>query len=79
MYLDKFVHSSTGRYLMSIILGIGLATIFRSVCKGKKCRTYAAPPSADLDNQIYKFNGNCYRMEKNPIKCASNKQTLKIA
>lgn len=79
MYLDKFVHSSTGKYLMSIILGIGLATIFRGVCKGKRCRTFAAPSSEELDGQIYNFNGNCYRLEKNPIKCAKNKQTLNIA
>ena len=38
MYLDKFVHSNTGKILMSLLLGIGLATFFRSICKGKNCR-----------------------------------------
>ena len=35
MYLNKFVNSETGRYLMSILLGIGLATLFRQICEGK--------------------------------------------
>ena len=38
MYLDRFVHSSTGKILMSISLGLGLATFFRAVCRGQKCK-----------------------------------------
>jgi len=56
MHLERFVHSSTGRIIMSILLGIGLATLFRSVCKGKNCRIVAAPPMEELDDQIYKFD-----------------------
>ena len=37
MYLDKFVHSQSGKYIMSIILGLGLATLFRQICSGKDC------------------------------------------
>ena len=38
MYLSKFVSSDTGKYVMSILLGLGLSTLFRSVCKGKQCK-----------------------------------------
>jgi hypothetical protein len=79
MYLDKFVHSATGKILMSIILGIGLATFFRSACKGKRCRIIASPPSEDLEDQIYKFDNKCYKMEKNAIQCSKNKKTVRIA
>lgn len=78
MYLDKFVHSQTGKIIMSIILGIGLATFFRAVCKGKRCRVISAPPAEELDDKIYKFNEKCYKMEKNPISCG-NKTTVKFA
>ena len=33
MHLGKFVHTETGKYLMSILLGFGLASLFRTVCK----------------------------------------------
>ncbi len=79
MYLDKFVHSATGKILMSIILGIGLATFFRSACKGKRCRIITSPPSEDLEDQIYKFDNKCYKMEKNAIQCSTNKETVRIA
>lgn len=79
MYLDKFVHTYTGRIIMSVILGMGLATFFRSVCKGKTCRIISAPPIEDLEDQTYKFDGKCYKFEKNAINCKRNKNTVKIA
>jgi len=50
MYLDKFVHSNTGKILMSLLLGIGLATFFRSICKGKNCRIIQAPPLEEIED-----------------------------
>lgn len=79
MYLDKFVHNETGRILMSIILGIGLATFFRSVCKGRQCRIISAPPMGEIDGQTYKFNDKCYTFEKRAVSCERNKKTVKIA
>lgn len=76
MYLDKFVHSKTGKYLMSILLGIGLATLFRKTCVGKNCVTYNAAPAEELDGQTYKFDNKCYKFEKNSIKCDSKKETF---
>ena len=79
MYLDKFVHSQTGKILMSLILGIGLATFFRAVCKGKNCRIISSPPIEEIEDQIYKFNNKCYTFEKNAVDCQINKKTVKIA
>ena len=79
MYLTKFVESETGRYLMSILLGIGLATLFRQICEGKNCTIYNAPPIEEIDNQIYKFDDICYKMTKNAVKCNSKKETFAFA
>lgn len=78
MYLDKFVHNSTGRVVMSILLGLGLATLFRSVCKGKRCQIIASPPMSEIDNQIYKFDNKCYKMEKHAVKCNTNKTIVNM-
>lgn len=78
MYLDKFVHSHTGKIVMSILLGIGLATFFRSVCKGRQCRVISAPPIEEIDGQTYKFNEKCYKFEKKAVNCDRNKNIVKI-
>ena len=33
LHLGKFVHSERGKIIMSILLGFGLASLFRKVCK----------------------------------------------
>lgn len=76
MYLEKFVHSKTGKIIMSIILGIGLATFFRQVCKGKRCRIQRAPPFEELEEQTYKFDDKCYKIEKQATQCKKNIKTV---
>jgi hypothetical protein len=78
MYLDKFINSYTGKIIMSILLGLGLATIFRAVCRGKECRVIAAPPIEEIENQVYRFNNKCYNIEKNAVKCNSKKTIITI-
>jgi hypothetical protein len=77
MHLDKFIHSQQGKYLMSLLLGLGLATLFRSVCKGTRCNVIKAPPMEEIDGQIYKIDEKCYEMKTNPITCDSKRKTLK--
>lgn len=79
MYLDKFVHTQTGKIIMSVILGIGLATFFRAACKGRQCRVISSPPMEEVEDQTYKFNDKCYKFEKTPIDCQKNTNTVKIA
>ena len=62
----------------TIILGIGLATFFRTVCQGKRCRTFAAPPLEEIEDQTYKFDGKCYKMEKSAVKCDSSKKIVRL-
>ena len=79
MNLDKFVHSYTGKIIMSVLLGFGLATFFRAICKGTHCRIISAPPMEEIEGQTYKFDNKCYKLEKNVIKCKKNRNTIKIA
>ena len=79
MYLSKFVNSETGKYLMSVLLGLGLATFFRRMCSGKNCVISKAPPLEEIEDKIYKFDGKCYKLEKNAKKCAKDKTVLTFA
>ena len=79
MYLTKFLHTTNGRYLMSIILGFGLASLFRTVCKEKNCLIFKAPPVEQLDEKIYKYEDKCYTYKSNITKCDINKKSVNIA
>jgi hypothetical protein len=79
MNLDKFVHTTTGKYIISILLGFGLATFFRKICIGKSCIIEKAPSLNEIDNQIYNFNNKCYKLTKQHVECSKNKKTLTFA
>ena len=77
MHLEKFVRSRTGRWVMSILLGLGVASLFHRVCKGKHCYVERAPPADELeDGQVYKFDGKCYEMKRQAVSCDASKKTL---
>ena len=76
MNLSKFLHSTNGHYLMSVILGLGLATLFRTVCKGKNCLILKAPDASDINGKIYRFQDKCYKYNAKPTKCDANKKTV---
>ena len=75
----KFVHTKTGKYIMSILLGFGLASLFRTVCKGKDCLIFHAPPLEKLNDKIYKHNNKCYKYEAVATKCSSDKKIINFA
>jgi hypothetical protein len=76
LYLGKFVHTETGKYIMSILLGLGLASLFRTVCKEKNCLIFHAPPLEKLKDKIYKNNGKCVKYTPTATKCSTNMKTV---
>jgi len=79
MHLSKLVNSNTGKYIMSIILGVGVATLFRITCLGEDCKIYRAPPLDELEDKIYKFDDKCYIMEANANSCDSKNKIYNFA
>jgi hypothetical protein len=76
--ISKFVKSNTGKYVVSILLGLGLATIFREVCKDNECIIFNAPDLNEVENKIYKQDGKCYKYNLVSTKCNNTKKDVLI-
>lgn len=76
LHLEKFFHNETGKKIMSILLGLGLATLFRTVCKDNNCLSFYAPPLEQIKNKIYKNNGKCVKYNPVSSKCNLNLKTV---
>jgi hypothetical protein len=72
IYLGRFVHTETGKIIMSILLGFGLASLFRTVCKDKDCLIFHAPPLDKFQDKIYKTGDKCYKYTPVATKCNAN-------
>ena len=79
MYLRRLIYGDVGKTIISIILGLGLATLFRKVCKDRDCIVFKAPDIKKIKNQIFKFQGKCYKFEENIEKCSNNKKIVEFA
>jgi hypothetical protein len=78
MHLAKFVHSTTGKYIMSAILGFGLASLFRTVCKDKNCVLFYAPPLDEVEDKIYKHDNKCYTYKTSSVRCNTKKKSILV-
>jgi hypothetical protein len=72
----KFLYSTNGKILISIILGIGLASLFRKVCSKRNCIVFEAPSLEELKDQVYKYNDKCVKINSSAIKCDDKKKTV---
>ena len=79
IHLSKFIQTETGKNIMSILLGLGIATFFRQICKGRNCIAFHAPPLEELENKIYKYDNKCYKYRAVPTKCDNNKKIVNFA
>jgi hypothetical protein len=72
--LDRFLNSRVGIIIISIIWGLGLATLFKSSCQGNDCKIieYRGPPTSNAE-YYWKYDGdaNCYQWVPYLAKCES--------
>jgi len=74
--LSKYIHTENGKKLMSILLGFGLASLFRTICKDRNCIIFHAVPLDKIKDKIYKINNKCYKYNIKSTNCDSNKKIV---
>lgn len=69
--ISDILKSKQGVIVVSIILGLGLASLFRQVCKGPHCVVVKGPNPEEINNYFYKVSGECYKYQPNIVDCES--------
>lgn len=78
MGLERILHTRFGQILLSIILGFGLASLFRKACKDRNCLVFKAPNHNEIDKKIYNFDGECYQFKPKVKRCDVTKNILEF-
>ena len=76
MYIQRLLNSKMGKIALSIILGFGLATLFRKVCTDKNCLVFNGPVISETD--IYKHDEKCLQYSMESTSCDNSKKTIDI-
>ena len=74
----RLLDSSLGKILISILLGLGLASLFRKVCTEKYCIQFNGPVISEIDGKIQQYGDECYKYEMFPTKCDETKKIIPI-
>ena len=69
MIIKKILRKEKSIIIISIVLGLGLAALFRKACTDKKCIVVEGPSLEDTDRYYYKINDTCYKYEPVVSEC----------
>lgn len=57
------------KIFISIILGFGIATLFRKVCEGRNCIIFEGPDVDEVEQNVYKYKEKCYKYKAKDSSC----------
>jgi hypothetical protein len=79
MNFQRLLNTNLGRIFISVLLGLGIATLFRQVCVGDKCITFNGPVISEIDDKIYKYDEKCYKYTATASKCDPMKRIIDVS
>lgn len=79
MNLQRLLHTELGQTFISILLGLGLASLFRKVCTDKNCIKFNGPVISNIEDKIFKHNDKCYKYESISTKCDKTKRIIEVS
>ena len=74
--LVNSLNTKLGKYMVSILLGLGLASLFRKSCEKRNCLVFEAPSFDEIKENVYRHDGKCYKFKERSVNC--NPKTHKI-
>jgi hypothetical protein len=78
MNFKRLFTTPLGKILLSVILGLGLASLFRKVCTDKNCIHFKGAAIADIDGKTYMHDDKCYKYTATPSKCNTKNKIIDI-
>ena len=79
MNFRKLLHTDIGKNLISVVLGIGLASLFQKVCNDKDCLIFNGPVIHEVDGKIFEYNDKCFKYDISAVSCDSSKHIIETS
>ncbi len=67
--ITRIMNSNIGIHVISMILGLGLASLFRRACRNRNCVVIKGPPLSSVKDKVFKFDGKCYTYHPEATSC----------
>lgn len=77
--IKNLLHTNIGKIILSIILGLGLSTLFRQICNSKNCHNFIGPKHNLIRDQIFSYNSDkkkCYKLKEELVTCNTKNEVV---
>lgn len=78
MNFKRLLYTDFGKYIISILLGLGLASLFRRACHDRTCYNFIAPDIKEIEGKTFKFNDKCYTYKAEAKTCNKQKKSVRF-
>ena len=76
--LKDLINSTRGKYIFSILLGFGLASLFRKACSSRNCLVFKAPTLDSIKDKIFGYNNKCYTFTEQSSTCKTGDDNIVV-
>ena len=67
--IDNLFKTERGKIFVSIVLGLGLASIFKKTCVGDGCIIIKSLSPENIQANTYRHDTKCYKYKAHSSKC----------
>lgn len=69
MFVTKIMEDKLGSIVISVVLGLGLAALFRKACKDGNCIIIKSPKLEETEKYYYKIKDDCFKYTPQVVPC----------
>jgi hypothetical protein len=74
--IKDIINSTRGKYVLSLLLGLGLATLFRRACKDRNCLVFKAPKMSEVKGKTFQYDKKCYKYNEQNSTCKKTENNV---
>jgi hypothetical protein len=74
----RLFYTDTGRIIISVLMGLGIATLFRKVCKDKNCIDFRGPTIVEVEGKTFQYDDKCYKYHARASKHDETKKHVEM-
>ena len=73
MIVKRLLNSESGSTIISVLLGLGLAALFKKACNDNNCLIIKGPPYKKIKDKIFIYEDKCFVYSPKATKCSTTK------
>lgn len=67
--VSKLMYTYSGQVALAVVLGMGMAGLFKKSCEGGRCVVVYGPDTSEINRTIYRVGEKCYRFKPKVAEC----------